>query len=111
MFKNQSQLFRRLYNGLPNDKVRLDEIVESTNADVRAIFTAYDLNQNGFLEYEELRELLIDLGHDTMFMDQPNAEEAFEEHVQSTWLEYDLNQDGYIAFEEFIPIHADLIDN
>lgn len=76
-----------------------------------AIFNAYDLNQNGSIEYEELRELLIDLGHDTMFIDQPNAEEAFEDHVQSTWLEYDLNQDGYISFEEFIPIHSDLIDN
>ena len=111
IFKNQSQLYRRLYNGLKNNKVKLDEIVENTNADIRAIFTAYDLNQNNFIEYEELRELLIDLGHDTMFIDQPNAEEAFEEHVQQTWLEYDLNQDGYISFEEFIQIHAELIDN
>ena len=54
---------------------------------------------------------MIDLGHDSMFLDAPNAEEAFEEHVQQTWLDYDLNQDGFISFEEFIQIHSDLIDN
>ena len=110
ILKNQSNIFRKLYNGEKNDQVKLAEIVENTNADIRAIFNAYDLNQNGFIEYEELRELLIDLGHDTLYMDQPNAEEAFEEHVQQTWFEFDTNQDGYISFEEFIPIHTGLID-
>ena len=63
------------------------------------------------MEYEELRELLIDLGHDALFLDQPNAEEAFEEHALATWWQYDLNQDRYINFEEFLPIHSELIDN
>lgn len=69
ILKNQSELFRRLYNGTKEGEIKLDEIVEMTNADMKAIFNAYDLNQNGFLEYEELRELLIDLGHDGMFLD------------------------------------------
>ena len=111
ILKSQSPLFRKLYNGEKQANIKLNEILELTNADLKAIFSAYDLNQNNFIEYEELRELLIDLGHDTMFMDQANAEEAFEEHVGRTWLEYDLNQDGYISFEEFIPIHSELIDN
>ncbi len=59
----------------------------------------------------KIDELLIDLGHDTLFLENPNPEEAFEEHAQSTWFQYDVNQDGYITFEEFLPIHLELIDN
>ena len=49
--------------------------------DAKAIFQAYDLNQNSFLEYEEFRELLIDLGHDSLFIDSANPELEFMEHV------------------------------
>ncbi len=69
VLKNQSPLFRKLYNGEKESAVGLDNIIESNTSDIKAIFTAYDNNENGFIEYEELRELLIDLGHDTMFMD------------------------------------------
>ena len=109
--KNQSEPFRRIYNGAKKEAIALEEIILKNKEDALAIFNAYDLNQNQFLEYEELRELLIDLGHDTLFLDQPNPEEAFEEHAQATWWQYDANQDGYINFEEFIPIHSELIDN
>ena len=91
IMKNQSILFRKLYNGFKKESVSLEEIIKHNEEDVRAIFEAYDLNQNNFLEYEELRELLIDLGHDAIFLEQPNPEEAFEEHVQTTWFQYDLN--------------------
>ena len=32
--------------------------------DIAKIFETYDLNKNNFLDYDELRELLIDLGLD-----------------------------------------------
>ena len=89
--KNQSETFRRVYNGAKKESIPLEEIILKNREDARAIFNAYDLNQNSFLEYEEFRELLIDLGHDTLFLDQANAEEAFEEHVQTTWFQYDKN--------------------
>ena len=81
VMKNQSETFRRVYNGARKESIPLEEIILRNKEDARAIFNAYDLNQNSFLEYEEFRELLIDLGHDTFFLDQPNAEELFEEHV------------------------------
>jgi Ca2+-binding EF-hand superfamily protein len=40
-----------------------------TKEDIKSIFEVYDVNQNGFIEYEELRELLIDLGLDAVFFD------------------------------------------
>ena len=91
IMKNQSETFRRIYNGAKKEAIPLEEIIIKNKEDALAIFNAYDLNQNQFLEYEELRELLIDLGHDALFLDQPNAEEAFEEHALATWWQYDLN--------------------
>ncbi len=67
--KNQSETFRRIYNGAKKESISLEEIILKNREDARAIFNAYDLNQNSFLEYEELRELLIDLGHDALFLD------------------------------------------
>jgi Ca2+-binding EF-hand superfamily protein len=91
---------------------------------MKSIFDTYDVNQNGFIEYEELRELLIDLGLDAVFFDMsgvnvdgseapeemPEQTAAFEEYCRAVWNQYDVNEDGYINFEEFIPIHTDLID-
>ena len=69
VMKNQSETFRRVYNGARKESIPLEEIILRNKEDARAIFNAYDLNQNSFLEYEEFRELLIDLGHDTFFLD------------------------------------------
>ena len=93
--KNQSETFRRIYNGAKKEAIPLEEIILKNREDARAIFNAYDLNQNSFLEYEELRELLIDLGHDTLFLDQPNAEEAFEARLSVKlfpfpWVSYNV---------------------
>jgi Ca2+-binding EF-hand superfamily protein len=30
--------------------------------DIEKIFVEYDLNQNGFIDYDELKVLLVDLG-------------------------------------------------
>ena len=84
--------------------------MEETKTDIERIFETYDLNQNGFIDYDELRELLIDLGLDAKFAENDNPENDFENYVQSIWSQYDLNQDGFISNEEFIAIHTDLID-
>ena len=81
------------------------------------------MNQNGFIEFEELRELLIDLGLDAVFFDMngvmdgsevneemPEQSAAFEEYVRAVWDQYDVNKDGFLSYEEFVPVHSDLID-
>ena len=121
--KNQSETFRRIYNGAKKEAIPLEEIILKNREDARAIFNAYDLNQNSFLEYEELRELLIDLGLDAVFFDMngvmdgseaneemPEQSAAFEEYVRAVWDQYDTNKDGFLSYEEFVPVHSDLID-
>ena len=70
-----------------------------TKDDIKDIFDAYDVNQNGFIEYEEMRELLIDLGLDAIFFDLqaasvdgtevpeelPEQSAAFEEYCLAIW--------------------------
>ena len=130
ILKNQSPYFRQLYkrkgheSGQKGQKpIDFKGILDQTRHDIRSIFEAYDVNQNGFIEYEELRELLIDLGLDAVFFDMngvidgseaneemPEQSAAFEEYVRAVWDQYDNNKDGFLSFEEFIPVHSDLID-
>lgn len=84
--------------------------MNATRNDMERIFETYDLNQNGFLDYEELRELMVDLGLDNKYAEHDNPENAFDEFVTEVWRKYDLNWDGFINYEEFIVIHTDLID-
>ncbi len=129
--KNQSPYFRALYKRGGNEEgdkftkpINFKIIQELTREDIKSIFEIYDVNQNGFIEFEELRELLIDLGLDAVFFDMagvnvdgseapeemPEQTAAFDEYCHAVWSQYDLNDDGYINLEEFVPIHTDLID-
>ncbi len=130
IMRNQSPYFRSLYKRKGHEggsnghkPINYQMIIELNQKDIKHIFDAYDVNQNGFIEYEELRELLIDLGLDQLFFD-PNipmdgseaADEmpeqsaaAFEEYCRAVWNQYDENQDGYISLEEFAPIHSELV--
>ena len=44
--KNQSETFRRIYNGAKKEAIPLEEIIIKNKEDALAIFNAYDLNQN-----------------------------------------------------------------
>ena len=79
--------------------------------DIERIFETYDQNKNNNIDYDELRELLIDLEFEKQFTDEDqDTESAFEEFLAEIWTKYDRNGDGFISFEEFIDIHTDLID-
>ena len=71
--------------------------MDTTRADIDRIFEAYDQNKNGFIDYEELRELLIDLGKDCEYAEHDNPEQAFEEYVQLIWRKYDTNWDSFVS--------------
>ncbi len=64
ILKNQTTYFRAIYQGKTDKEINLENMMDSNIEDIVKIFETYDLNKNNFIDYEELRELLIDLGHD-----------------------------------------------
>lgn len=72
--------------------------------DAKQIFDKYDENGNGFIEYDELAQLFIDIGLKDL------VEEDFEDFLQEQFEKYDENGDGVISYEEFIHIHNNLMD-
>ena len=69
------------------------------------IFAAYDVNGHGYIVYEEIGNLLIDLGFKEKHKDD------FEKFLQEQFEYYDMNGDGVISYEEFIHIHNNLLDH
>ena len=55
------------------------------------MFRTYDLNQDNFLDVNELKALVKDLGYDYSQMEDP--EKAFNDHVEYLFHKYDKNGD------------------
>jgi len=43
----------------------MTKMMKLNKKDIKRIFKEYDLNKNGSIDYEELRDLLLDLGLDS----------------------------------------------
>lgn len=59
--------------------------------EIRRHFDFFDDDKNGFIDFEEYRDMLDILGHNIA---NPEAEDGFAE--------IDSNRDGQISFDEFI---------
>ena len=110
ILKNQTGYYRQVYKGKEDHKINLQKLMLNNQEDIRRIYELYDLNKNGFIDLDELRELFLDLGLDIQFADSENPEKDFEDYLLASFDYYDRNGDGFIAYEEFIKVYNDLID-
>jgi Ca2+-binding EF-hand superfamily protein len=62
----------------------------------KEMFKKFDMNKNGFIEFEELKHLLEDLANE-IGIPIPD-----EQEVMSLFKQYDLNKDKKISLEEFL---------
>ena len=88
----------------------MTKMMKLNKKDIKRIFKEYDLNKNGSIDYEELRDLLLDLGLDSQFGEYADPEAAFNQYLAYQWYQTDKNGNGFISYEEFIDIHNNLID-
>ena len=78
----------------------MPRMIKLNKKDTKRIFKSYDMNQDNFLDLEELRALVRDLDIDFEEMDDPEL--AFNYHVEYLLQNYDKNGDGVLSYEEFI---------
>lgn len=63
------------------------------DADLLAVFKQFDIDGDGFIQEEELRQVMTKMGQNPT-----------EEEINAMFKAADLNRDGKISFEEFIEI-------
>ena len=90
-----------------NEKKLIDyrQLAQENVEDAMKIFAAYDVQGNGYIVYEEIGNLLIDLGFKEKYG------ENFQRFLQEQFEYYDTNGDGVISYEEFIHIHNNLLEH
>jgi len=62
-------------------------------AELRAIFKEFDIDGDGYIQEEELRQVMLKMGHNPS-----------EDEIKAMFKAADLNKDGKISFEEFTEI-------
>merc|ERR1712244_99270 len=59
--------------------------------EIREAFKVFDINKNGFISAEELRQVMTNLG-----------EEVTDEEVNEMIRDADIDKDGLVSYEEFV---------
>jgi len=63
------------------------------DADLQAVFKQFDIDGDGYIQEEELRQVMTKMGQNPT-----------DEEIKAMFKAADLNRDGKISFEEFIEI-------
>lgn len=77
ILKNQSPYFRQVLKGREDSQIDIQKIMLLNNEDLRRVFDVYDVNKNGKIEFEELKQLFVDLSFDKQYSDYADPEGAF----------------------------------
>lgn len=77
---------------------------------MRLCFEKYDVDKSGYLEYQEIRSLLLEMNMHKQFALHYQPVQAFEGYVIHVWRTFDKNMDGKISFEEFVHLYNSLVD-
>jgi len=65
----------------------------SKEADLQAVFKQFDIDGDGFIQEDELRQVMTKMG-----------QSPTEDEIKAMFKAADLNKDGKISFEEFVEI-------
>lgn len=82
--------------------------MQLNNEDLRKIFDVYDINQNGQIAFEELKNLFLDLSYDKLYEKYHDPEGAFYHFLSIQWDLHDKNGKGTISYEDFLDVYANL---
>ena len=84
-----------------NDHLSDSELNDSEN-DILRIFNRFDKNKDGFIDEDELREVMM-----YMFQDEKLSDAALEDLIQKV----DKNSDGRIDYHEFTKMTMEMFEN
>lgn len=110
ILRNQSTFFRDIYNGKPEVEIDLQLKLEENNSNLRLCFEKYDADRSGFLEYGEVKSLLLEMNLHKQFALRFDPQGAFDSYVKGIYSSFDQNSDGKISFEEFVCLYNALVD-
>ena len=80
-------------------------IAEEREAQMRATFSKFDLDQSGTVDMDELLVLLDDLRLMSRLKSEP------QEFVRDMFLKFDANMDGVLGFDEFVGFYNAALDD
>lgn len=78
---------------------RLDKVSIPLVEDIQRLFNAYDVNRNGYLDFEEFCELFCKI-MGTSSCDP--RKQLPETRIKSFWMEVDSTKSGQVRFDEFL---------
>merc|ERR1711871_1415799 len=78
----------------PAKVVKQRQLTDDQLADIRAIFSIYDRDGNGYIELEELKEALPDAGYEA-------------DEIETMFHQYDEDKNGKMDQQEFINMMRD----
>ena len=67
ILKNQTTFFRDIYNNKKPEEIDLQTKLEENNNNLRLCFEKYDVDKSGYLEYHEIRSLLLEMNMHKQF--------------------------------------------
>ena len=110
ILRNQSTLFREIYNGKKIEDLNLQSHLEENEKNIQLCFRVYDADQSGYLSIDELKTFLTEMNLHRQFAKHYNPAQAFESFVYQTWNRFDINKDGKISYDEFITVVNQIMD-
>ena len=110
ILRNQSSFFREVYNGRPFNEIDLQAHLQENEDSMKMCFQVYDSDGSGYLNFNELKEMLRDLNLHKQFAKHYHPEKAFEGFCWGMWQNFDKNSDGRISYDEFVQVHNTIMD-
>ena len=110
ILKNQTSFFREIYRGAKVEDIDLQKHLKENDDNIARCFRLYDVDASGYLDFLELKSMLMDMNLHRQFAVHFNPQYAFDQFCANIWYGFDANMDGKISYEEFIHIHNTVLD-
>jgi len=91
ILRNQSTLFREIYNGKRVEELDLQQHLMENEENVKVCFRVYDQDQSGYLDFNEMKDFLQELNLHRQFAKHWDPRGAFENFCHAMWSQFDLN--------------------
>jgi Ca2+-binding EF-hand superfamily protein len=111
VLRNQSSLFREIFNNKKREDINFSKHLKETEDSLKECFALYDIDDSGFLEWNEFVTFLQELSLHKQYQKHLDPNRAFMDFCDHMWHHFDKNMDGRISFDEFVTAYNTILDH